>query len=79
MKKTTDIINTINFDLITDNLKKECLNLEAKCFEALKDFDKAYKSFEEMNSLAKKSDEYAQCNPESYLEEKKKSARKTEI
>ena len=49
-EKTTDIINAINFDLITDNLKKECLNLEAKCFEALKDFDKAYKSFEEMNS-----------------------------
>ena len=70
-EKTTDIINAINFDLITDNLKKECLNLEAKCFEALKDFDKAYKSFDEMNSLAKKSKEYAQCNPESYIEEKR--------
>ena len=75
-EKTTDIISTINFDLITDNLKKECLNLEAKCFEALKDFDKAYKSFEEMNSLAKESDEYAQCNPESYLEEKRNQLEK---
>ena len=68
-EKTTDIINAINFDLITDNLKKECLNLEAKCFEALKDFDKAYKSFEEMNSLAKKSSEFEQCNPKNYLQE----------
>ena len=70
-EKTTNIVKTINFDLITDDLKKECLNLEAKCFEALKDFDKAYKSFDEMNSLAKKSKEYAQCNPESYIEEKR--------
>ncbi|MDA9238681.1 tetratricopeptide repeat protein [Planktomarina sp.] len=68
-ERTTDIINAINFDLITDNLKKECLNLEAKCFEALKDFDKAYKSFEEMNSLAKKSSEFEQCNPKNYLQE----------
>ena len=75
-EKTTHIIKGINFELITDNLKKECLNVEAKCFEALKDIDKAYKSFDEMNSLAKKSDVYARCNPASYLEEKRNQLEK---
>ena len=68
-EKTVRVIKAINFDLMTDDLKKECLNLEAKCFQSLKDFEKAFESFSKMNLLAKKSSEFLQCKPDNYLQE----------
>ena len=68
-KKAAKVIDEIDITEIADDLKREFLSLEAQCFDALKEFDKAYISFSKMNALAKESSEYMRCEPDNYIQE----------
>ena len=68
-EKAAKVIDETNITGLPDDLKREFLSLEAQCFDALKEFDKAYTSFSKMNALAKESSEYIRCDPDSYIQE----------
>lgn len=70
-EKASKVIETIEFSRFPDDLKKEFLKLEAQCFEALEEFDKAYISFSKMNALVKESSEYLRCDPDNYIQDAK--------
>ena len=70
-KDTQEAIKLIlNIDVtnITPIRKQDYLNLKAKCCEASKDYGLAYDCFENMNSLATKSNDYLELNPEGYFQ-----------
>ena len=70
-KDTQEAIKRIlNIDVtnITPIRKQDYLNLKAKCCEASKDYGLAYDCFENMNSLATKSNDYLELNPEGYFQ-----------
>jgi tetratricopeptide (TPR) repeat protein len=62
------LISNIDFETITPIRKQDYLNLKAKCCEASKDYDLAYDCFKHMNSLAIKSNNYLELDPESYFQ-----------
>ena len=62
------IISDIDIETITEIRKTDYLNLKAKSFEKSKNFDQAFDSFSQMNSLAKNSHEFVKCRPEIYFE-----------
>jgi len=62
------LISTIAIEGISKNRKQGFLNLKAKCFEFSKKYTKAFEYFEEMNSLAKKSEAYFNSNSEKFFE-----------
>ena len=61
------LIKTIETDNISEKRKANFLNLKAKCFEYRKDFDGAYRCYEEMNLNAQNSAEYLKHDPEKYF------------
>ena len=62
------LISNIDVETITPSRKQDYLNLKAKCYEASKDYDLAFNCFENMNSLAIKSNDYLGLNPERYFQ-----------
>jgi len=62
------LISNIHVETITPILKQDYLNLKGKCYEASKDYDLAFNCFDNMNSLAIKSNDYLGLDPESYFQ-----------
>ena len=67
-KEAIKLISNIDFETISPILKRDYLNLKAKCYEALKDYDLAYDCFKHMNSVAIKSNDYLGLDPENYFQ-----------
>jgi tetratricopeptide (TPR) repeat protein len=62
------LISNIDVKTITAILQQDYLNLRAKLYESSKDYDLAFNCFDEMNSLATKSNDYLRLDPESYFQ-----------
>ena len=62
------LISNIGYETITPIRQEDYLNLQAKCYEASKDYDLAFNCFENMNSLTIKSNDYLALDPKSYLQ-----------
>ena len=62
------LISNIDIETIKPIRQQDYLNLKAKCYEALKDYDLAFDCFKHMNSLAIKSNDYSRLDPESYFQ-----------
>jgi tetratricopeptide (TPR) repeat protein len=62
------LISNIHVETITPIRKQDYLNLKAKCYEALKDYDLAFNCFENMNLLTIKSNDYLELDPENYFQ-----------
>ena len=62
------LISNIDIETIKPIRQQDYLNLKAKCYEALKDYDLAFDCFKHMNSFAIKSNDYSRLDPESYFQ-----------
>jgi len=65
---SSNLMCDIDFEKITEIRAQDYLNLKAKCYEKYEDFDKAYECFLKSNLLAKKSNDYLKCQPETYFQ-----------
>ncbi len=62
-----EILEVLDPKSFTNVLEREYYSLKAKCMEKLQDFDKAFRCYEYMNSITKKSSTYMKSNPQEYF------------
>ena len=68
-EETSNLIEDIKFETISEICRQDYFNLKAKSFEKFKKFDGAYDCFAHCNLLVKESKEYQKHNPDQYLQD----------
>ncbi len=71
--ETSNLIEDIKFETISEIQRQDYLQLKAKCFEQFKKFDDAFACFTQCNLLVKESEEYLKHNPDQYFKDLKDS------
>ena len=67
-EETSNLIEDIKFETISEIRRRDYLSLKAKNFEKFKKFDEAFACFTQCNLLVKESKEYLKHNPERYFQ-----------
>lgn len=62
------VISQLDVSEISQNKRRDFLNLKGKCCEKLEKYDVSYHSFLKSNTLAKQSKAYEKANPDRYFE-----------
>ena len=75
-RETSNLIEDIKFETISEIRKQDYLHFKAKYFEKFKKFDEAFACFAQCNLLVKESKEYPQHNPENYCQDLRDSLAK---
>jgi hypothetical protein len=75
-EETSNLIEDIKFETISEIRRQDYLSLKAKNFEKFKKFDEAFACFTQSNLLVKESKEYPKHNPEQYFQNLRDSLEK---
>jgi len=68
-EETSNLIEDIKFETISEIRRQDYLSLKAKKFEKFKKFDEAFACFTQSNLLVKESKEYPKHNPDQYFKD----------